>query len=101
MHSRNPLGGGGRAVGEKNFQIKIIYDEVQTSKISKAFALNPFCNKILVYNATLQRGQFTQHFTHIVMNFMKIHYNEFKIKNVNNKKTLSELRPMLLTKQSA
>jgi hypothetical protein len=50
------MGGGGRAVGEKNFQIKIIYDEVQTSKISKAFALNPFCNKFLVYNATLQRG---------------------------------------------
>jgi hypothetical protein len=28
MHSRSPFGGGG-AVGEKNFQIKIIYDEVQ------------------------------------------------------------------------
>jgi hypothetical protein len=34
------------------------------------------------------------------MNFMQIYYNDFKIGNVKNKWTLSELRPVLLTKWS-
>jgi hypothetical protein len=31
------------------------------------------------------RTQFTHEFIHFVMNFMKIHYNDFKIGNVKNK----------------
>jgi hypothetical protein len=56
------------------------------------------CVHYLLDELFTTRNMGTKHFIHFVVKFMEIHYNEFVIKNVNKKWTISELKLVLLTK---